>query len=127
MVAKKTPVKQEPLTPLQITQAQVNPLTQERDQLREMVARLQLAGGKRKEPPSAQTPTRDPRKKPRVLEQLQFDEKQQQRISELEGELSTATSTISKLTNRVQYLENDRKFLKADVDRYRAKGCKIQK
>ncbi|KAJ7275468.1 hypothetical protein B0H12DRAFT_262468 [Mycena haematopus] len=114
---------------LQIARAQVKPLAKERDELRSAVVDLELATGrKRKEPPCA-TPTRDPRKKPRELEE-QLGAKvalQQQRISELERELSSATITISKLTNRVTYVENDRKTLRAEVNRYRTKSYKIQK
>ncbi|KAF7340029.1 hypothetical protein MVEN_01920800 [Mycena venus] len=191
--------KPERLSDLQIAQAQVNLLLKERDELRGMVAKLQVdPRQKRKlEEPSSggdvSTPTRDPRKRPRVsAPEEQLCGKlalQEQRISELEGELSrskarrnademeltnvrtclkdlidkaaanqeliqkletevdreanaakaasvallskmnqleTATTTISTLTHRVKYLEHDRKCLKADVNRYRAKCCKMQ-
>ncbi|KAJ7356918.1 hypothetical protein DFH08DRAFT_932942 [Mycena albidolilacea] len=42
------------------------------------------------------------------------------------NELSAAVTTISKLKNRVSYLEHDRQHLKADVSRYRARICKNQ-
>ncbi|KAJ7923071.1 hypothetical protein B0H13DRAFT_2655401 [Mycena leptocephala] len=182
-----------PLSDLQIAQAQVHLLLVERNHLRDKVAKLsieiQSAGQKRKEPSSdISAPTRDPRKKPRILSpEEQLHDKialQEQRISELEGdlfkaveetktrrnsdefelltvrtclknlidkaevnqelirklevavdlkekatqsasvaldsrmkELSSATTTISKLTNRVKYLEHDRKYLRADASR----------
>ncbi|KAJ6574633.1 hypothetical protein B0H19DRAFT_1342157 [Mycena capillaripes] len=114
-----------PLSDLQIAQGQVQLLVREREELRCMVAKLSteihaVAGQKRKE--SSDAPTQDPRKRPRILspkEQLSGKiALQQQRISELEGDLFKAAEE-SKAKRKSDELElfNLRTCLKDLIDK----------